>query len=84
MDFAADVLSVWSPLPSYDPNPPPCTLYTCIQGRGGGGRVEFERRLEGQQFHKAGSKKYQHDWLYLESINSDKHLPQSPFTDQYF
>ncbi len=29
-------------------------------------------------------RKYQHDWLYLESINSGKHLPQSPFTDQFF
>ncbi len=45
-----------------------------------GGRVEPERRLEGQQFTKLG-RKYQHDSLYLQSINSDKHLPQSPFTD---
>ncbi len=27
---------------------------------------------------------YQHDWVYLQSINSDKHLPQSPSTDQFF
>jgi hypothetical protein len=27
------------------------------------------------------SRKYQHDWLYLQSINSDKHLPESPFLD---
>jgi hypothetical protein len=49
-----------------------------------GGRVEPERRLEGQQFTKLGPK-YQHDWrLYLQSINSDKHLPRSPFTNQFF
>ncbi len=50
-----------------------------------GGRVEIEpkRRLEGQQFTKLG-RKFQHDWLYLQSINSDKHLPQSPFTGQFF
>jgi len=29
-------------------------------------------------------RKYQHDRLYLQSINSDKHLPQSPFTDHFF
>ncbi len=42
-----------------------------------GGRVEPERRLEGQQFTKLG-RKYHHDWLYLQSMNSDKQL-QSPF-----
>jgi hypothetical protein len=42
---------------------------------GGEGRVEPERRLEGQQFTKLGQKH--------QSINSDKHLPQSPFTGQF-
>jgi hypothetical protein len=64
---------------------PPYILYTCIQlqytylHREGGkdGRVEPERRLEGKQVTKLG-RKYQHDGLYLQSINSDKHLPQSP------
>jgi hypothetical protein len=37
-----------------------------------GGRVEPERRLEGQQFTKL-PRKYQ---LYLQSINSDKPLPE--------
>ncbi len=37
----------------------------------------------GQQFTKLG-RKYQHDWLCRQSINSDKHLPQSPFTGQFF
>jgi hypothetical protein len=49
-------------------------------GKGGG--IEQERRLEGQQFTKLGQK-YQHDWLYLQSINSDRHLPQSPFIGQF-
>ncbi len=67
--------------------PPPYKLYTCIQVYGTyphreGGGIEPERRLEGQQFTKLGQK-YLHDWLYLQSINSDKHLPQSPFTDQF-
>jgi hypothetical protein len=38
------------------------TVYLFTQGRGG--RVEPERRLEGQQFTKLG-RKYQHDCLYL-------------------
>ncbi len=49
----------------------------------GGGRVEPERRLEGQQYTKLG-RKYHHDWLYLQSLNSDKHLPQSPFNGKLF
>ncbi len=51
------------------------TVYLFTQGRGEGGGGEPERRLEGQYFH---------DWLYHSSINSDKHLPQSPFTGQLF
>jgi hypothetical protein len=48
--------------------------YSLREG-GGGGRVEPERRLEGQQFTKL-SRKYQQD-MYLQSINSDKHLPKA-------
>jgi hypothetical protein len=62
------------------PPPPPYTLfmwlytvYLFTQGRGGR-RVEPERRGERQQFAELG-RKYQHDWLYLQSINSYKHLP---------
>ncbi len=73
------------------PYPPPLyTLYTCTvysilihRGKGGRGRVEPERRLERLQFTKLG-RKFQHDWLYLQSLNSDKHLPQSPSTGQFF
>jgi hypothetical protein len=49
-------------------------------GRRERGRVEPERRLEGQHFTKLG-RKYKPYWMYLHSINSEKHLPQSPFTD---
>ncbi len=76
------------------PPPPPPTTHTthCLYmlyfdtGKGGGGwRVEPERRLrvEGQQFTKLG-RKYQQNWMYLQSINSGKHLPQSTFTGQFF
>ena len=57
------------------PYPPPFhTVYLLTKGRGGeGGRVEPERRLEGHQFTTL-DRKYQHDWLYLLSKNSKKHL----------
>ncbi len=60
------------------------SLLTYSHREGGGkvGRVQPERRLEGQQFTKLG-RKHQHDWLYLQSINLDKHLPQSPCTDHF-
>ncbi len=48
-----------------------------------GGRMEPERRLEGQQFTKLG-RKYKNDWLCLPSINSDKLLQQSHLTGLYF
>ncbi len=60
------------------------TVYLFTQGRGG--RVEPDRRLEGatpQQFTKLG-RKYQHDRMYLQSINSDEHMRQSPFTGHFF
>ncbi len=72
--------------------PPPSHTVYCIRiysilihtGKGGrGGRDEPERRLEGQQFTKLG-RKYQHGLLYIQSINSEKHLPQSPFTGKFF
>ncbi len=76
------------PSPLWPHPPPPYILYTCMlctysHREGGRGGDEPERRLEGQQFTKLG-RKYQHDWLYLQSINSDKHLPQSPCTGNFF
>ncbi len=51
--------------------------------RGWMGRVEPERRLEGQQFTKLG-RKYKHDWVYIQSINSDKTPAACPFTGKLF
>ncbi len=80
--------------PSEAQNPiPPFTLYCTVQYmckivyrvylfRQGRGESEPER-LEGQQFTKLGGK-YQHDWLYLQSINSVKNLPLSHFTCLFF
>jgi hypothetical protein len=80
-----------------NPIPPPqhtavyaVYLFTQAEGREGG-RVGPERRGKGQrrrvQIAQMGWK-YQHDWMYtrnwLQSINSDKHLAQSPFTDLFF
>ncbi len=57
-DFAAGVYLSEAQNPLHPP--PPYTFYTCIQytysHREGGGRVEPERRLEGQQFTKLGLK----------------------------
>ncbi len=60
------------PLPH---TPPPYTLYTCIQvyllTQGRGGELTREK-VRGAIVHKA-CRKYQHDWLYLQSINSITH-----------
>jgi hypothetical protein len=54
-DFAAGVYlsEAQNPIP-----PPPYTLYMCIftQRREGEGKVEPERKLEGQKFRKLGRK----------------------------
>jgi hypothetical protein len=77
------------PRPSTPYPLPPYIMYACIQyvylftHRGGGGRVEPERRLEGQEFTKLG-RKYKQDCLYLPFMSSDKHLQQIPFTGQFF
>ncbi len=55
-------------------------LYTYSHREEGG--IEPERKLERQEFTKLGQK-YQHDWLYFQSINSDKHLQQRLFTGQF-
>ncbi len=45
-----------------------------------------QESLEGGEFKQFTKLclKYLHDWLYLQPINSDKHLPQSPFAGYFF
>ncbi len=51
------------------------TVYLFTQTRGEKGRVEPERRLDGQQFTKL-CPKYHHDiGLYLQSINTCRKTP---------
>ncbi len=72
--IAAGVLFDWGPHPSYDPILPPlhtAYVYTVYLFTGKGGGEFNQRERERQQFTKLG-RKYQHDWLYLHSINSDK------------
>jgi hypothetical protein len=73
-------------------------MYTYIQytysqkGGGGGGRVEQKRRGEGQQREYRSQSWAENTHMTectqeigsLQYINSDKHLPQSPFTGQFF
>jgi hypothetical protein len=49
--------------------PTPSQPHTDFGKGGRGGEGKPERRLEGQKFTKLG-RKYQHDLLYLQSINS--------------
>ncbi len=66
-----------TPLLSYDPILPPCTLNTCktdylfTQGRGEGGELTIEK-VRGEIVHKTG-RKYQHDQLYFQSMNYINH-----------
>jgi hypothetical protein len=46
--------------------------YLFIQGGGGRGGELTREKSRGAMLHKAG-RKYQHDGLYLQSINSIKH-----------
>ncbi len=79
-DFAAGALSVWGPLPTYDPmHTPPLThcirvyKYTYSHREGGKGEGGLTReKVRGAIVHKAG-RKYQHDWLYLKPINYIQH-----------
>ncbi len=70
-DFEEGVLSFWGPPITPYPPPPPTHVYTVYlftQGRGGG---ELTRdKVTGAIVHKA-VREYQHDWLYLLSINSN-------------
>jgi hypothetical protein len=64
------------------PNHTMSVLYcTVIWHREGGERVGEVNRERSRS--KLG-RKYKHDWLYLQSIISNKHLPQSPFTVNLF
>ncbi len=82
MDFAAGVYlsETQSPIP-------PLTHSMCIQYTyshcEGGWRVEPERRLEGQQFTKLGGK-YQHDWLYFQSITLMNTSHKAPLQKNFF
>ncbi len=78
------------------PFPPPLTHCLRVNsilihtGKKGGGRVEPERRVEGQQgrsqswVENTNKTECSQEIGYLQSINSDKHLPQSLFTGQFF
>ncbi len=68
------------------PPPPPLhtvymyTVYTLTQytySHREGGRDLTRQKGRGQHFPKVG-RKCRHDWLYLQSINSDKHLHEVP------
>ncbi len=60
-----------------------CTRVYSILIHIGKGQSWTTEKGRGQQFTKLGLK-FEHDWLYLRSINFDKHLPQSPFTCNSF
>ncbi len=83
-------LSVWGPIHSYDPIPP---LTYCIwvycklnhTGKGGGGKRWTREKVRGATIHKAGSKiptLLTVSPVYIQY--SHKHLPQSPFSGQFF
>ncbi len=85
-DFAAGVYL--SETQNTIPPTPQCTVYVytvylLTQGRGGEGG-ELNQR-EGERGNRSQScVENTNDWLYLQSINSDKHQQQSPFTGQFF
>ncbi len=78
--------------------PPPYTLYTYLQytySHGGGGeggelnQREWERVNRGEYgsqswVENTNMTECTQDIGCLQSINSDKHLPQSPFTSQFY
>ncbi len=81
--LCARCLSVLWPRTPYPPPPPRthCILYLFTHGRCGGKGGDLNQRgYRGSKVHKAGI----HDWLYLQSINSNKHLPLSPLTGNFF
>ncbi len=81
-------LSFWAPEPRTPPPPLHTvyvyTVYLFTQREGVMGE-ELNQR-EGLRGNSSQSwvEKNQHDWMYLQFINSDEHLPQSPFTVNFF
>jgi hypothetical protein len=74
------------------PYSPAYTLFTFIQytyshkegGKWGEGSYpETREKVRGATINYA-DRKYQHDGLYFQSINSNKHLPPNPFTGKLF
>ncbi len=53
--------------------------YTYLHWEGGG---ELNQR-EGERGNSPESWVENTNWLYLQSVNSDKHMPQSPFIDNF-
>ncbi len=70
-----------------EPHTPPPPLHTVyvytVYYSHTEGESLISEKGRGATVHKAGPK-YQYDCLYLQSLNSDKHLPRSPFTGQFF
>jgi hypothetical protein len=57
------------------------STYSHREGTKGGGGSSTRGKVRGATVHKAGSKI---PTMFLQSINSDKHLPQSPSTGVIF
>ncbi len=78
---------IWSPTGLNIPNPTPShtlSVYTVLYfdtGNGGGGWNG--EKVRGATVHKLG-RKYQHDWLYFQSINSDNHAPAAKSHNRSF
>ncbi len=67
------------PMTSYSPPPllhnvhvyTSILIHTVKAAGGGGGRELTREKVRGEIVHKAG-REYQHDWLYLQTVNSIK------------
>jgi hypothetical protein len=66
-------MTKYSPSPIHTVNVYKIITYSQMEGMGeGGGGEQTREKVRGAVVQKAG-RKYQHDWLYLQSINSIKH-----------
>ncbi len=79
-DFASGVCLSEAQNPIPPPPPTHCILYV-YNIRGGGGEIEPERRLEGHQSLVENNNMID---CISSLLNTDKHLPQSLFTGQFF